>query len=290
MEGRNLFLNGILILVPNICVAQTKSPTSLSLLTKALSPGTTTIFCGPPGATKSFFTYQSVYYWYECGHAPAILELEDGCEYHAQRALAQRVGDSNLTDDDWIRKNKEQARAYYEREAAFLDHFGACVHTLPGDQQPTQKAIADWVEKVALSGKRVIVVDSISIAAISDRQYVDDQKFMIRIKRIAEQTETSIILIVHPKKHPQGVSLDDGAGGASYSRLCHTALWLEFHAEPKSVTVRDTTMGLNVEAEINRTLHIIKARNGRGTGKKIGFNFDGDTLRFTENGVIVTDK
>jgi hypothetical protein len=38
---------------------------------------------------------------------------------------------------------------------------------------------------------------------------------------------------------------------------------------------------------INRTVHILKARNGRGNGWRIGFNFEADSLTFKECGVIV---
>ena len=40
----------------------------------------------------------------------------------------------------------------------------------------------------------------------------------------------------------------------------------------------------------NRTLHILKARNGRGQGCKIAFNFDPNSLLLDEYGLIVKKK
>ena len=41
---------------------------------------------------------------------------------------------------------------------------------------------------------------------------------------------------------------------------------------------------------INRSLRLIKTRNGRGAGLEIGFNFDEATLRFAEAGIVVSEK
>lgn len=42
-------------------------------------------------------------------------------------------------------------------------------------------------------------------------------------------------------------------------------------------------------SEINRSLRIAKARNGRGAGLELAYQFEGKSLRFSEQGVICKD-
>ena len=74
------------------------------------------------------------------------------------------------------------------------------------------------------------------------------------------------------------------AGGAAYSRFAQTILWLESHAEKISQVKTDCG---RTEIEHNRTLHLLKARNGRGQGVKLAFNFQGESLTLREEGIIV---
>ena len=74
------------------------------------------------------------------------------------------------------------------------------------------------------------------------------------------------------------------AGGAAYSRFSQTILWLESHNE-KASRVK-TTCG-TTEMDHNRTLHILKARNGKGQGVKVACNFESESLTLSEQGIIV---
>ena len=261
---------------------------TMGKLSRALAPATVTLLVASAGATKSIVLIEAAQHWHDNGHRPAVLELEDGRAFHLRRALAQRAGIADLTDDDWCREHAETAAEADRRHAAYLDAFGRCIHELPGDTQPTLTAIGDWIEAQALGGKRVIVVDPISIAEQTHEQYRADQAFTARVKRIAEQAGCSIVLVMHPRKGAQGSqTIDDIAGGAAYGRLAQTAIWLEHWPEAKHVTVRDGRMGLNVETEANRVVRIVKARNGRGQGMRVAFHFDPDTLRLHERGVLI---
>ena len=79
--------------------------------------------------------------------------------------------------------------------------------------------------------------------------------------------------------------MDSLAGGASYSRFAQTILWLEHHPEPKSSNVK-MTLG-TIKQDYNRTLHILKARNGIGQGVRIACDFQGTSLELNELGIIV---
>jgi hypothetical protein len=77
------------------------------------------------------------------------------------------------------------------------------------------------------------------------------------------------------------------AGGAGYSRFSQSILWLESHNEKKSKI--KTTLG-TIEMDHNRTLHILKARNGKGQGVRIACNFESESLTVTELGITIKNE
>lgn len=253
-------------------------------LTKALLPGTVTILCGDPGATKSFMLLEAAAYWHARGERVALYELEEDRAFHLCRVLAQQAGDGRLTDDDHIRCNPDDAREAHALHAGFLDAFGRCIWAAP-DEPVSLPDLTKWVRQRAEAGCRIIAVDPVTAAQSSDKQWLDDQKFIIECKAAIRETGASLVLVTHPKKGRKGVvGLDELAGGASYVRFSQTVLWLETHHDPKVVNIT-TPMG-TAEQDINRTLHLCKARNGKGAGLAVGYTFDSDTLRFTEHGII----
>ena len=80
--------------------------------------------------------------------------------------------------------------------------------------------------------------------------------------------------------------MDELAGGAAYQRFSHTILWLENPKEDKEVTIKK--QGVRFSTEVNRVLHLMKTRNGRGCGMAIGMNFERETLKLAEQGVILS--
>jgi len=64
-------------------------------------------------------------------------------------------------------------------------------------------------------------------------------------------------------------------------------LWLESHSDRsgKIKTACGTT-----ESAYNRTLHILKARNGKGQGLRLAFEFDSKTLTLQELGLIIKNE
>jgi hypothetical protein len=77
------------------------------------------------------------------------------------------------------------------------------------------------------------------------------------------------------------------AGSAAYSRLAQTIIWLNSH-EPKQSDI-ETGMGTLPDTH-NRTLHILKSRNGKGQWKNIACNFDSQSLTLQELGIIIKKK
>jgi len=258
----------------------------LTEISRALVQNTVTLLCGSPGATKSFLLLECLTHWHEQGIPVACYCLEDGMDYHLNRVLAQREGKANLTREEWQETHPEETRAAYWRHEAFLDSFGRRLWAAP-DKTPTKADIAQWVEDRAGEGCRVVAVDPISAAEETRDVYVADSEFVNAIKRTARNHPISILLIMHPRKgHGSGAgTLDDLSGGASYQRLAHSALWLEFHKPP--VTKLVSFSAGRMEVEFNRTLHILKSRNAVGANLGLAFGFDGATLRTSEYGVIL---
>ena len=140
----------------------------------------------------------------------------------------------------------------------------------------------------AKAGCRVIAVDPITAAAHRCRDtWEEDGAFLHAIKRTAVDYHCSVVLITHPIKSVSNPDMTQLAGGAAYQRFAQTILWLESHADKtnKVKTACGTT-----EIEHNRTVHLLKARNGRGLGLKLACTFESESLTLTEHGIIIRAK
>jgi len=256
----------------------------LGKLTRALLPGTVTLLCGEGGASKSFLILQAAAWWHAEGICVALYELEGTRAEHMQRALAQAAGDARLTDPDWLRANPADARAVEAANAEALDRFGLCIHEAPGEP-PDLPALAAWTEAQAKAGAQIIVVDSVTAAATVRDQWVIDQAFIGRAKVILRETGARLLLVAHPRKGHKSAGLDELAGAAAYARLSDTVLWLEWHEPPAKVAVK-TALGITTFG-VNRTIRILKARHAIGTGARLAFTFDANSLTYREHGIIV---
>jgi len=256
-------------------------------LSRALLPGTITLLCGDPGATKSFVLLEAAAHWYDCDIPFSLFELEEDKTFWLQRALAQRVGDSNILDDEYLRHFRDQFESCLSENRCWLDGFGKCIAEAP-DMNVTLDNCLDWLAEQVRQGKRVLAIDPITIADPGkDPQWVADRRFIAEAKRILRKANCSLVLVTHPRKSGGSgrQSLSDLAGGAAYERFCQTVFWLEFLPQGYKATVVQSS-GVRVETHINRALHIRKARNGPGSGFGIGMVFDGKTFRTTEMGLI----
>jgi hypothetical protein len=257
----------------------------ISRLSKALLPGTVTLICGDPGASKSFLLLQAAAFWQKQGIRLAIYELEEDRTYHLYRALAQEAGDSRYFDDAWMRSNPQEATETFAHFQSWLDEFGRCIFEAP-DKQVTLTDLTKWVEDRAKDGCRIIAIDPVTAAETTDKPWVDDLKFIMAIKTTAREYGVSVILITHPKKgRKMAMGMDELAGGAAYQRFAQTIIWVEHHKTPKTVIVK-SPVGGTMSIDINRTIHLTKTRNGVGHGVGLAYRFQGDTLRFDEKGII----
>lgn len=260
----------------------------MTSMTKALFPGTVTCICGDPGCSKSLAMLEASAYWHKNGVKIAINELEDDRSYHLNRVLAQLEDNSNITDDSWIRENPDAAREAFARQRDFINSFGARMDTKP-DGEPTLDELVAWTEKQCQGGARVLVIDPITAADSGDKPYLADRKFMLKVKGIVRASGSSMILVTHPKLSTKGGSpLSSMAGGAAFPRFAHTVVWIHRHDTPKPVRCSGPHGAF--ATEISRSFKIGKARNGKGSGVELGFNFDVQSLRMVEQGTVIKPK
>lgn len=81
--------------------------------------------------------------------------------------------------------------------------------------------------------------------------------------------------------------MNDMAGGAAYERFSQAILWLKRHDKPEKQTLL-TPVGLR-DVTFNRSVQIRKARNGAGAGAELAFDFEGGSLRFAEQGIVMPE-
>ena len=260
----------------------------LTHLSRALLPGTVTLLCGPPGAGKSFFLMQAAAEWYGRHERVAVFMLEEDRTFHLNRALCQVAGNSKLIDDAWIRENPDDVREAFSLHEDFLNEFGRCITSAP-DHQVTMAGLAEWVERKAAAGFDLIAADPLTVIDSGDKPWIRDCEFLVRAKAAIRKSGSRLLLTTHPKKQRgTSVDLDQLAGGAAFGRLSQCVLWLHAQWPPKEFQV-STPFGPS-RFEANRTVKILKARNGRGVGIKLAFGFDGQTFRFREYGAIVPEQ
>lgn len=253
----------------------------LSGLAKALMPGTLTTICGDPGAGKSFFVLENAWRWVQAGERVKVLMLEDDDAFHQGRAIAQMSGHADFVDVDFVAENGEWAKSVLEMYRPQLERFAPHLETT-NSKQLTLDEIAAWVKNHAENGVRVIVVDPITAAKVSDKPWIDDQKFLFSVKNVLEQTGASLILNTHPRTGQAGKpSLSGMSGGASYPRFSQCVLWLKNHD-----TMQEAKIFGGPIAWHKQEIQIRKSRNGKGQGSSVAINLNFQNLCFDEVGII----
>ncbi|HYF35144.1 MAG TPA: AAA family ATPase [Prosthecobacter sp.] len=256
----------------------------LSRYSKSLFPGTTTMLCGDPGATKSFLLLQCMYEWHTAGTQVALYELEGAKKLHLQRLLAQLAGNGNLVDDEWCRENQVAADLAYATYERAITEFAPRLFSAPLGQL-NYESLLKWMQQQCETGCKIIGIDPITAIYTGESRQIEDQTFIFKAQRMLEQYEARLILVTHPRTAKRvSTSQDDLAGGRAFSRHVDTVLWVFRHDPPeiKRVQQKDRVEDL----KLNRSIRISKSRHGRGHGFTLAYTF-GHSMRFTELGLVV---
>lgn len=255
-------------------------------LTAALQPGSVTIFCGSPGASKSFAVLELLAFVFASNTTADYFALEDSKGFHLMRCLAQRTELPGLTNPDWIEQNPEIAKAAYSENADWLSRLGRSIDA-DGGGAVHYDTLAAWSLRRVRSGCKLLIIDPITAVQHKTRQsWTEDNDFLQRIKRTAVDYGAAVILVTHPSKLQGMPGMEGLSGGATFSRFAQTVLWLEAHDYKQS----DVRFWCGTDTvDHNRTLHLLKTRLGQGQGKRIAATFT-DTLRLIEHGAIIKQK
>lgn len=258
----------------------------LTKLSPSLKPGEVTVFAGSPGASKSFALVQCLWYWTNHGVKARLLALEGTLEEHTLRVLAQLSLNSWMTSFEWIEEHPKESSDIMGQFYTDIHKIGNLITTTDKLDGVSYDSVTDWLRVKARQGVRIIAVDPITSADGQNKPWIDDKKLVSAAKKIAGEYQCSIIIVSHPSKNNAMPSLDSLSGGAAFQRHSDCVLWLEA-IEPKNVSI----MGYcgRTEDEIDRVMHLLKVRNGRGQGKQIGYVFDKQCLLLDEKGIILKD-
>lgn len=259
----------------------------ITSLSRALMPGTVTCLFGPPGALKSYWIMECLVEWVGAGIDCCVFELEEDRVYHMRRAHAQMARDSRIMSNDWIEANAMEFRLSRDALAKHIEAVGKVITDAPNDEISFEM-LTTWADSRAKQGKQIIVIDPVTAVTPGAKVWIEDQKFIFHMKTLARTYQTRIILVTHPRKaiKPGAIGLDDMAGGSSYQRFSQSVLLLERNKSKEAVEVRKDPAWPIEMMSPDLVLHIAKARNGPGAGKKIAVQLGRDTLRFKELGVL----
>jgi len=250
-------------------------------------PASLNLICGGPGASKSLWMLQIAAEWYRQKYKIAFFELEQDRTHHLRRLLAQESENSLLTNNAWIKENPEIAAQVIREHLDFINDFGRFVWAMP-DKMIYQKDIVGWIRERAEAGCKAIAVDPATRAERIGEPWRADTEFINTISRIAVSTRTAVFLILHPSKSINASpDLATVAGSAAYTRFADNVIWLENH-DYKQSSIQYSTG--TIAAKHNRTVWILKTKDGPGTGARLAYNFDPSNLKLCELGLIVKKK
>ncbi len=257
--------------------------------TKALLPGSITMVCGTPGSSKSFFLLESMMYWHSEGIPVSMMALEEDQAYHLHRCVAMLCRNSDILDPDWSHNNQREAIDLWREAEPFIDGFGDKIFECPNPHMSYTELIK-WVIDRIKAKCRIIGVDPISALDTGDKNsWNEDKRFILEVGNVLSKSDSSLILITHPRggKYNE-VDLQNIQGGSAFARFTQTAIWIETLPERRAYEIKKHNE-INQTVMCNRVVKILKARNGRGAGAKIAYDFNSDSLSFAELGLIVKE-
>lgn len=256
----------------------------LNRLAKPLQPRTINLLCGCPGSGKSLLALQLLLAWLLRKIHFSCYMLEESLEHHLHRAIALLEDNTNILDMSWIRNNPDTINNLYAKYADTLDALSNCLTTIP-QKQETYEGLTLWAEQKLKAGSKLLIIDPVTAIAQQDKPWIYDAQFLQSLRRLLVDYNATALITIHPRKGLTKPTLDDLAGGSAWQRFTETILWIEAHGIPETMTIKSP--GGIQDIKINRTIHILKARNAPGAGLRIGYKFGKGSLLFAEQGLIL---
>ncbi len=263
-------------------------------ITKILMPGTYNIIAGTPGSSKTFLAQDFLLNCLGKNINCRLLPLESDHEFLALRfaAMLSKSFDPLLTPDDCVDAEERAIAAVdsVENELNFIEP-AVCINPLIPDKSGNVANVdvdymINWMKFQFEKGVQVLIIDNMTMISFDPNNVYESQgEFIRKITGLVDQYKGIVILICHTTKRIEGkASLGDIAGTSLIGKLASTVLLLESHPEKYSQIHRADNS--TVDASHNRTIHILKARNGQGDGMQIAFDFGRNGANFEEIGFI----
>lgn len=259
----------------------------------ALLPGKVLLIAGPAGHGKSMFMAEM--FWrmvFKNKVKTACLMLEESPPFHLRRIAAQMLGDSRLTNSDWVVDHGDEAMALMEQVKDEMEMLRTNLFCMGEKTKVDVNFLLSWIEEKAASGCRVICLDPVTIMLAREgrEKHVDQQELVVGVKRIAEHHGCSVICVTHPKDPTAPPSMQNISGSAFWTQFTQCIIWYSRHDVENAVFSQDPQMPSEGKQEpYNRTIHTLKVRS-RFDPEKIAFWFDGKTLRHIERGILKKTK
>lgn len=265
--------------------------------TQCFLPGTITLFCGSPGASKSLWCLEALWRLYLGGVNVAALMLESGITMHLRRAMAQYAANSKLTSIKWVKENPELAREEFLKNKPFQDAIlknGVLQAPAPG-QKIDGASLLRWMSQEADKGRRLLFIDPITMMDTGENWLHEEAIFFKGARAIVDRKQFSLLIVMHPKTEKSGKgqctpSQDNIQGNPIFRKASDSIFWLEAHKMHPGKFQEQTSIMPGMETpettDYNRTLHVLKARLGPGANRRIGYQMCGDSLRHIERGFI----
>ena len=252
-------------------------------------PETVTVLAGIGGAGKSFFLMQVIRGCIERGVPVSCLMLESGKDEHIRRAVAQEAREPGWLDNGWQSDpaNADTIWDIHAQHGDLMDRLEDIIHDAPPFMAKVDYAI-EWLTKMAQEGCRVAIIDPVTMIDYDDnREIPKGTKRLVKTSlAIANKHEMTIILVNHYQKGNDEVM----QGGASLQD--HTDVVLQFTSLPETKQMKVLVPGYNgfsESAEINRIIHVKKARRGKLCWHRIGYFWDKESLTYTEKGILTKE-
>ncbi len=252
----------------------------------ALLPGTVTLLCGAPGASKSLLVLEAIWRMAAAGESAAILELEESPEFHLRRFLAQVAGEVGLLSAAWVKANPSAYDAALSAHAEVIGRIeaGDVVQGVPRGVKVDTDYILRWLDAQAAT-RRVLAIDPLAMIETQEKCYLDQERIAREAAKLAEKHGSSVIFVCHPKasQGPPRPDIENIQGSKAFGRLSQTILWLASH--PSQEAQVRCSAGI-MSATHNRTLHALKVRHGPGQWDQVAFELDAKSLTHRCHGVI----
>lgn len=257
---------------------------------QALLPGTVTLICGSPGASKSFFVLEAIWRWSLQNTRACVLELEATAADHLFRAFAQITGRSEMLTLEWTKTHPQEVERLWAAHQGSLAKAAAAIYTPPQRAKADCDWLLQWLQARCSDGYRIIAIDPITMMQGSSQRFLDHEIFVYHAKQIVTKAGASLICVTHPRDGERGkdppASLVSIPGSKAWQRFTDTILWLNRHGAEEALFTGPLGP---VALRFNRTIIPLKTRHGVDPGK-IRYYLDGATLCHKEQGIIQDDE